>query len=96
MTEHHRAIVPSARVAGSPKLRVRGAILVLLVPILAVCLATPSHALPPGFADELVTGGIDAPTAIAIAPDGRLFVTEQGGAVRVVKGGFCWRGRSSA
>ena len=42
-------------------------------------------ALPPGFVDELVAGGLKAPTAMAFAPDGRMFVTEQGGAVRVIK-----------
>ncbi|MFO1048267.1 MAG: PQQ-dependent sugar dehydrogenase [Geminicoccaceae bacterium] len=44
-------------------------------------------ALPPGFVDELVAGGLRAPTAMAFAPDNRMFVTEQGGAVRVIKGG---------
>ncbi|MGE3295329.1 MAG: sorbosone dehydrogenase family protein [Geminicoccaceae bacterium] len=44
-------------------------------------------ALPAGFVDELVTGGLSAPTAIAVAPDGRIFVTEQTGAVRVIRGG---------
>ena len=43
-------------------------------------------ALPPGFIDELVAGGLRAPTAMAFTPDGRMFVTEQGGAVRVIDG----------
>jgi glucose/arabinose dehydrogenase len=46
-----------------------------------------AHAVPAGFVDELVTSGLDRPVAMAFAPDGRLFITEQGGAVRVVKGG---------
>ena len=41
----------------------------------------------PGFADEPFAAGLTRPTAMAFAPDGRLFVTEQDGSVRVVKGG---------
>ncbi len=43
-------------------------------------------ALPPGFAHERVTGGITGATAMAFAPDGRCFVCEQTGSLRVVKG----------
>ena len=43
--------------------------------------------LPSGFVESLVTGGLTAPTAMAIAPDGRIFVAEQGGALRVIKNG---------
>src|SRR5215212_2803285 len=43
--------------------------------------------LPPGFADTLVAGGIDHPVALDFAPDGRVFVTEQRGNIRVVKDG---------
>lgn len=35
--------------------------------------------LPSGFAQERLVGGLTAPTAMAFAPDGRLFVAEQGG-----------------
>jgi uncharacterized repeat protein (TIGR03806 family) len=41
--------------------------------------------LPEGFADTVVATGITGATALAIAPDGRLFVCEQTGALRVVK-----------
>jgi glucose/arabinose dehydrogenase len=51
----------------------------------------PVLALPQGFADQPVAGGLAAPTAMAVAPDGRLFVTEQGGAVRVIKQGALLR-----
>ena len=44
-------------------------------------------AVPAGFADSTVVSGLSAPTAMAFAPDGRLFVSEQGGAMRVVKNG---------
>ncbi len=43
--------------------------------------------VPPGFTDSLVTAGLSNPTAMALAPDGRIFVCEQGGALRVIKNG---------
>jgi glucose/arabinose dehydrogenase len=43
--------------------------------------------LPNGFSESLLTGGLTAPTGLAVAPDGRLFVTEQAGTLRVIKGG---------
>jgi glucose/arabinose dehydrogenase len=43
--------------------------------------------LPAGFAETRVATGLQSPTAMAIAPDGRIFITEQGGALRVVKNG---------
>ncbi|MEX1252708.1 MAG: PQQ-dependent sugar dehydrogenase [Dehalococcoidia bacterium] len=44
--------------------------------------------LPSGFIDtQIVSAGLSNPTAMAIAPDGRVFITEQGGSVRVVEGG---------
>ncbi len=45
-------------------------------------------ALPAGFSQSVFVEGITGPaTAMAFAPDGRLFVAEQGGTVRVVKNG---------
>lgn len=43
--------------------------------------------VPNGFSETLVASGIANPTAMAFAPDGRLFVCEQGGALRVIKNG---------
>jgi glucose/arabinose dehydrogenase len=43
--------------------------------------------LPSGFAETLITDAITGPTAMAVAPDGRLFVAEQAGRLRVVKNG---------
>lgn len=40
---------------------------------------------PTAFTQVLVANGISRPTALAFAPDGRLFVCEQGGNLRVVK-----------
>ncbi len=43
--------------------------------------------LPEGFADFPVATGLAGPTAMAIAPDGRIFVCEQEGRLRVIKNG---------
>jgi glucose/arabinose dehydrogenase len=43
--------------------------------------------LPTGFAETRVVTGLSNPTAMTVAPDGRIFVTQQGGALRVIKNG---------
>jgi glucose/arabinose dehydrogenase len=43
--------------------------------------------LPSGFAETLVASGLSNPTAMAFAPDGRIFVCQQGGQLRVIKNG---------
>ena len=43
--------------------------------------------LPTGFTEALVASGLSNPTAMQFAPDGRLFVCEQGGRLRVIKNG---------
>ena len=43
--------------------------------------------LPEGFTIETVTTGLDGATALDISPDGRIFVCEQTGAVRVIENG---------
>jgi glucose/arabinose dehydrogenase len=43
--------------------------------------------LPSGFVETTVASGIVSPTAMAIAPDGRIFVCSQTGALRVIKNG---------
>jgi glucose/arabinose dehydrogenase len=54
-----------------------------------VMMASTTHAatLPAGFKETLIAQGLSAPTAMQFAPDGRLFVCEQGGRLRVVKDG---------
>jgi putative heme-binding domain-containing protein len=44
-------------------------------------------ALPPGFSSDRVATGITGATAMAVAPDGRIFICEQTGTLRVVKDG---------
>jgi len=46
-----------------------------------------SATVPTGFTDSLVAAGLTDPTAMALAPDGRIFVCEQGGKLRVIKNG---------
>ncbi len=41
----------------------------------------------PGFTDTQVVGSLSEPTALAFLPDGRIVVTEKGGAVELVSGG---------
>ena len=40
--------------------------------------------LPPGFTEASVVSGLSSPTTMEFAPDGRLFVLEQGGNVKLV------------
>jgi glucose/arabinose dehydrogenase len=60
--------------------------LLLIIAPLAVAL-TPgvarAAALPAGFAEEVVFGGLVNPTAIRFAPDGRVFVAEKRGVLKV-------------
>ena len=43
--------------------------------------------VPAGFTDAVVAAGLTNPTAMALAPDGRIFVCQQNGALRVIKNG---------
>ena len=43
--------------------------------------------LPAGYVDTLVAAGLERPVSVDFAPDGRIFVTEQAGRVRVIKDG---------
>jgi uncharacterized repeat protein (TIGR03806 family) len=52
---------------------------------LAAPRAVGAFDLPDGFAQQLVADGLTGATGLAAAPDGRLFVCEQTGALRVVK-----------
>jgi glucose/arabinose dehydrogenase len=58
-------------------------IVAICAPVLPVCGAT----LPPGFRETLVASGLASATTMQFAPDGRLFVAEQGGRLRVIKDG---------
>jgi glucose/arabinose dehydrogenase len=62
--------------------------LALLLSLGFLCLL-PLHSatLPAGFTEQLVASGLGNPTAMAIAPDGRIFVCQQTGSLRVIKNG---------
>src|ERR1041385_6115581 len=62
------------------------AVLCLTVLLLVINVARGAT-VPAGFTDTLVAGGLTTPTAMALAPDGRIFVCEQGGRLRVIKNG---------
>lgn len=65
------------------------AALVILWLTTALLVGSAAHAatLPSGFAETRVATGLASPTAMSFAPDGRLFVCEQGGRLRVIKNG---------
>ena len=46
-----------------------------------------AQTFPAGFSRVQVGGSISSPTVLAFAPDGRIFVAQQGGALRVIKNG---------
>lgn len=55
--------------------------------IVLLLLAQPllGATLPAGFSELGIASGLSNPTAMAMAPDGRIFVCQQGGALRVIK-----------
>ncbi|HEV3226353.1 MAG TPA: PQQ-dependent sugar dehydrogenase [Acidimicrobiales bacterium] len=56
--------------------------------LVTVVAAPPASAatVPPGFTESTI-GGLTLPTAMAFTPDNRIFVAEQGGALRVLRNG---------
>src|SRR4030095_1246757 len=56
---------------------------IMLFPGLSVLAAT----LPTNFVETPVASGLSNATAMAFAPDGRIFVCQQGGQLRVIKNG---------
>ena len=62
-------------------------VILWLVTVLLLGSAAHGATLPSGFAETRVATGLASPTAMSFAPDGRLFICEQGGRLRVVKNG---------
>ena len=84
------ALLPEVRMRSLPPpvARVRSFapfVTVLLLTTLAA--AAQAATLPTGFTETQVATGLSNPTAMAFAPDGRLFVCQQGGQLRVIKNG---------
>src|SRR5688572_640494 len=46
-----------------------------------------AQSLPTGFSQVMVANGISNPTVMAVAPDGRIFVAQQTGQLRIIKNG---------
>lgn len=55
--------------------------------IFAISFAANAATLPAGFTETPIATGLASPTAMGFAPDGRLFVCQQGGQLRVIKNG---------
>jgi glucose/arabinose dehydrogenase len=64
----------------------RIALILLFSWILSAAAATAAT-LPAGFTETRVAAGLSSPTAMTFAPDGRLFVAQQNGQLRVIKNG---------
>ncbi len=55
--------------------------------LLAIPAVAGAQIVEPGFESEVIAGGFSLPTATAFAADGRIFVAEKNGVVKVVKNG---------
>src|SRR4029450_13414655 len=55
--------------------------------ITAFALDLPAATLPSGFTETALTTGLSSATAMALAPDGRILVSQQGGDLRLIKNG---------
>jgi glucose/arabinose dehydrogenase len=67
----------------------RAAVCLLVMLCGVACYLTSASAatLPTGFTETQVSSGLINPTAMAFAPDGRIFVCQQSGQLRVIKNG---------
>jgi glucose/arabinose dehydrogenase len=61
----------------------------LVACLAALLLSAVSYAatLPAGFSETRIATGLASPTSLAMAPDGRVFVTQQTGQLRVIRNG---------
>jgi glucose/arabinose dehydrogenase len=77
----------SRNVKGAPVPRQHFLSAVLLVTIALAGRPSYGATVPAGFSEALIASGLASPTAMQFAPDGRLFVCEQAGRLRVIKNG---------
>ncbi len=65
-------------------------IVLFLSLLLVVCTSMAhDHELPPGFVmEENYIEGLSEPTDLKLAPDGRIFIAEKGGTIRIVEDGI--------
>jgi len=78
-------MMPDAVGYGAASHRILAAICTSFVMGLLASLSAAT--LPVGFTETQIAGGLSNPTAMAFAPDGRLFVCLQGGQLRLIKNG---------
>ncbi len=62
-------------------------VIVLVLVLASISAAAQSPRLPPDFSESLYEDSLSNPTAMAFAPDGRLFVLQQSGEVRIITAG---------
>ena len=62
-------------------------LLLLICNILFADFSTSAQTYPSGFSQVQVASGISNPTILALAPDGRIFIAQQNGVLRVFKNG---------
>ncbi|PJJ53073.1 PQQ-dependent sugar dehydrogenase [Hymenobacter chitinivorans] len=77
---------PTGRQIRPSTAKLQTAILLILLSLLALTTVN-GQTFPAGFNQVPVSSGISNPTVLAFVPDGRIFVGEQGGALRVIKNG---------
>ena len=59
----------------------------LVAVLLSLVAAAPAVAsVPPGFQETVALSGLIQPTAVRFAPDGRVFVAEKAGRIKVFDG----------
>ena len=69
-----------------PSRRISSKILLSLVLLALGAFRAAASVLPTGFVESRLATGLD-PTSLEVAPDGRLFVTEKNGRIRIIKNG---------
>ncbi len=60
--------------------------LICLTLLVGISHVADAAVLPEGFAEELIAEGLD-PTRIKVAPDGRIFIAEKNGVIRILRDG---------
>jgi len=74
--------------SGQLQLKVSGVLRCCLLALLVGCASLPAsaQALPERFTDTVAISGLNVPTAVAFANDGRVFVAEKRGVIKVFDG----------
>jgi glucose/arabinose dehydrogenase len=58
-----------------------------LLVFLLISVGAFAQSLPSGFQRQQAASGLSSPTALEVAPDGRIFICQQGGTLRIFKNG---------